>query len=96
VVFNITAYYVASVYLLQVYQRKPLQNSPEAHQWVQWVPDLFPGVKRPGRGVDHPPYLEPRLGQSTAIALLPLCAFMAGYKENLTFCLSEKCHIVFY
>jgi hypothetical protein len=21
----------------------------------------FPGVKRPGRGVDHPPYLEPRL-----------------------------------
>ena len=21
----------------------------------------FPGVKRPGRGVDHPPHLEPRL-----------------------------------
>jgi hypothetical protein len=21
---------------------------------VQWVPDLFPGVKRPGRAVDHP------------------------------------------
>jgi hypothetical protein len=25
---------------------------------VQWVPDIFPGVKRPGRGVDH---LVPRL-----------------------------------
>jgi hypothetical protein len=22
---------------------------------VQWVPGLFPAVKRPGRGVDHPP-----------------------------------------
>jgi len=24
---------------------------------VQWVPGLFAGVKRPGRGVDHPPHL---------------------------------------
>ena len=22
---------------------------------IQWVPGVFPGVKRPGRGVDHPP-----------------------------------------
>jgi hypothetical protein len=22
---------------------------------IKWVPDLFPGVKRPGRGVSHPP-----------------------------------------
>jgi hypothetical protein len=22
---------------------------------IHWVPGLFPGVKRPGRGVDHPP-----------------------------------------
>jgi hypothetical protein len=33
---------------------------------VQWVPGLFPGVKRPGRGVDHPPHLprssRPALG----------------------------------
>jgi hypothetical protein len=33
---------------------------------VQWVPGLFPGVKRPGRGVDYPPHLprpsRPALG----------------------------------
>jgi hypothetical protein len=22
---------------------------------IQWVPGLFPGVERPGHGVDHPP-----------------------------------------
>jgi len=38
---------------------------------VQWVPGLFPGVKRPGRGVDHPP------PTSTVPAL-------AGYGEILT------------
>ena len=28
---------------------------------TQWLPGLFLGVKRPGRGVDHPTHLEPRL-----------------------------------
>ena len=28
---------------------------------VQWVPALSRGVKRPGRGVDHPTHLAPRL-----------------------------------
>ena len=28
---------------------------------VQWAPGLSTGVKRPGRGVDHPPQLAPRL-----------------------------------
>jgi hypothetical protein len=31
----------------------------------------FPGVKRPGRGVDHPSLLAPRLGKSRAIPLPP-------------------------
>jgi len=26
---------------------------------IQWVPGLSRGVKRPGRGVDHPPHLAP-------------------------------------
>jgi hypothetical protein len=28
---------------------------------IQWVPGLSPGVKRLGRGVDHPPHLAPRV-----------------------------------
>ena len=41
----------------------------------------FLGVKRPGRGVDHPPHLAPRL-KSTAIPLLPLWASVACYRVN--------------
>jgi hypothetical protein len=32
---------------------------------------VFPGVKRAGRGADHPPLLAPRLRMSRAIPLLP-------------------------
>ena len=28
---------------------------------IKWVPGLSPGVRRPGRGLDNPPHLEPRL-----------------------------------
>ena len=28
---------------------------------IQWVPGLFSGVKRPGRGVEHPSHKAPRL-----------------------------------
>jgi hypothetical protein len=28
---------------------------------VQWVPFYFPGLKQPGRGVDYPPHLAPKL-----------------------------------
>jgi hypothetical protein len=27
---------------------------------IKWITGLFPGVKRPGRGVDHPLHLKPR------------------------------------
>ena len=43
---------------------------------------LLPGLKRPGRGVDHPPHLEPNL-KSRAILLPPLRAFMACSRVNL-------------
>jgi hypothetical protein len=39
---------------------------------------LFQGVKRTGRGVDHPPHLALRL-------LLPLRAFMTCYRTKCTF-----------
>jgi len=39
-----------------------VQTGPEAHpaSYTMGTGSL-PGVKRPGRGVDHPPYLAPRL-----------------------------------
>ena len=36
----------------------PVQTGPGAHPASYTVgTGYFPGVKRPGRGVDHPPYL---------------------------------------
>jgi len=45
----------------------------------------FPGIKRPGRGVDHAPHLALRLRKSTAIPLLPLWAFVACSRAIFTF-----------
>jgi hypothetical protein len=40
----------------------PVQTDPEAHPASHTMDTgSFPGVKRPGRGVDHPPHLAPRL-----------------------------------
>ena len=40
----------------------PVQNVPRAHP-ASYTMDTgyFPGVKRPERGVNHPPHLAPRL-----------------------------------
>jgi hypothetical protein len=40
----------------------PVQTGPRAHP-VSFTmgTEYFPGVKRPGRGADHPPHLAPRL-----------------------------------
>jgi hypothetical protein len=48
---------------------------------------LFPGVKRLGRGVDHPPHQVPRLKKkvSRAIPLLHLWAFVACYRVYFFF-----------
>jgi hypothetical protein len=42
----------------------------------------FPGVKRPGRGADHPPLLAPRSRMSGALPLLLLWALRACYRGN--------------
>jgi len=46
---------------------------------------VFPGGKvRPGRGVDQPPHLVPRLKKEQSVPLLPLWAFMACSRVNFT------------
>jgi hypothetical protein len=40
----------------------PVQTGPRAHPASNTMnTGSFPGLKRPGRGVDHPPHLAPRL-----------------------------------
>ena len=40
----------------------PVQTGPGAHPaFYTMGTGSFPDVKRPGRGVDHPPHLTPRL-----------------------------------
>lgn len=46
---------------------------------------VIPGVKRPGRGVEHPPQTTVKVRMSTVIFLLTLCAFLARYGETFTF-----------
>jgi hypothetical protein len=46
----------------------------------------FPGVKWPGRGVDHPPSSSAEVKEkSIAIPLLPLWAFVACSRVTFTF-----------
>jgi len=64
----------------------PVQTGPGVHpaSYTRRT-ESFPSVKRPGRDVDHPPHLEPRLKKNRAIPLLPLWAFVAYYKAQFTF-----------
>jgi len=80
----------------------PVQTGPGAHQAYYTMGTWsFPEVKRPGRGVDHPPHLVPRLRKSRAIPLLPLWAFVACSRLNFTFTflstgvvVTDECNIV--
>ena len=51
---------------------------------TQWVPGLFPGVKRPKRGLDHTPHLVPRLKKSRVMSLLSTWDFVACSSVNRT------------
>jgi len=59
---------------------------------VQWVPGLFPRMRRLGLGANHPPSSITEFKErvelyrnSRALPLLPLCAFMGGYRANFAF-----------
>jgi len=63
----------------------PVQTGPVAHPASNTMgAGSFPGVKRPGRGVDHPSHPAPMLKKSRAIPLLHLWVFVACYRVNCT------------
>jgi hypothetical protein len=45
----------------------------------------FPGVKRPGRGVDYPTHLESRMKKVQLYLYFPVCAFVGCSRVHLTF-----------
>jgi hypothetical protein len=48
----------------------PVQTGPWAHPAsYKMGTESFPGVKRPGRGVDHPPHLASRVKERIALYL---------------------------
>jgi hypothetical protein len=50
-----------------------VQTGPGAHPASYTMgTGSFPGVKRPGRGVDHPPHIAPRLKKEYSYASLRL------------------------
>ena len=51
----------------------PVQTGPGTHPASFTMgTGSFPGVKRPGRGVDHPPHLAPRLRKEYSYTSVPL------------------------
>jgi hypothetical protein len=65
-----------------------VQTCPRAHPAAYTMgTGSFPGLKRPERGVDHPPPPTPRLKKKYSCPLLPLWAFVACSRVNFTFTL---------
>jgi hypothetical protein len=51
----------------------PVQTGPGGHPASYTMgTGSFPGVKRPGRGVDHPPHPAPRLKKEYSYTTTPL------------------------
>jgi hypothetical protein len=51
----------------------------------------FPGVKRPGRGVDHPPTSSAEAKEIVELYCTPLWAFVACHRVNFTFTFTFRC-----
>jgi hypothetical protein len=65
----------------------PVQTGPGAHpaSYTMGTGSLFPGVKRPGCVVDHLPSSSARVKERVELYLYTLWAFVACYRENITF-----------
>ena len=78
----------------------PAQTGPGAYS-ISYTTGTgsFPGVKRPRRGVDHPPHLAPRLKKGysdTSTPPMGLRGLFKGelYKANRFIIYPYKCHIL--
>ena len=58
---------------------------PPTQPPVQWVPCILPAVKRQGSGVDHYPFLKPRLKKEWIYTCNPLWAFVTCSRVSFTF-----------
>jgi hypothetical protein len=55
---------------------------------IQWVPGLLPGLKRPGRSVDHPPQSSAEVKEKVELYLYQPSGPVLGY---FTFTFSHFC-----
>ena len=74
----------------------PVQTSPGAHTAFYTVgTGSFPGVKRPGRGVDHPSPSRAAVIDGTATILLPLWVFVACSRVTFNFIFTSNVTVNF-
>jgi hypothetical protein len=63
-----------------------VQTGPGAHPASYTMgTGSFLGVKRPGRGVDHPPHLVPKLRKEQSCNSTPTLGFVGYYRVSFTF-----------
>ena len=69
----------------------PVQTGPGAHpaSCAKGIGSLYRAVKRPGRGVEHPPPLALRLEKEYSYTSTPLSAFIARSRVNLTYLVTK-------
>jgi len=72
----------------------PIQTGPGTHPASYTIgTGCFPGGKRLGRGVDHPPPSSAEVKESRAVSLLPFWAFVVYSVVNLTFTFTSTLHV---
>jgi hypothetical protein len=62
----------------------PVQTGPEAHpvSYIMGIGFLL-GVKRPGRGIDHPSHLAPRLKKEKSYTCTPPLSLRGLFKGEI-------------
>ena len=63
-----------------------IQTGPGAHPFSCTEGTVyFPGLKKPGRGIDHPPHPTPKLKKEYIYTSIPLWDFVACFGVTFTF-----------